>query len=39
MYAWEFAERQHVADLGGWRRFVSMQRTSTTCYADTTNRS
>jgi aryl-alcohol dehydrogenase (NADP+) len=25
MYAWQFAKAQHVADLGGWTRFVSMQ--------------
>ncbi len=25
MYAWQFAEAQHAADLGGWTRFVSMQ--------------
>jgi aryl-alcohol dehydrogenase-like predicted oxidoreductase len=25
MYAWEFAKLQHAADLGGWKRFVSMQ--------------
>ena len=25
MYAWQFAEYQHAADLGGWTRFVSMQ--------------
>src|SRR5690349_18376277 len=25
MYAWQFAKLQHVADLGGWSRFVSMQ--------------
>jgi aryl-alcohol dehydrogenase-like predicted oxidoreductase len=25
MYAWQFAKLQHAADLGGWRRFVSMQ--------------
>lgn len=25
MWAWQFAEMQHVADLGGWTRFVSMQ--------------
>jgi aryl-alcohol dehydrogenase (NADP+) len=25
MHAWEFAKAQHVADLGGWTRFVSMQ--------------
>ena len=25
MYAWQFAKAQHVADLGGWTRFASMQ--------------
>ncbi|MGN8050608.1 aldo/keto reductase [Curtobacterium sp. 22159] len=25
MWAWQFAEMQHVADLHGWTRFVSMQ--------------
>jgi aryl-alcohol dehydrogenase-like predicted oxidoreductase len=25
MYAWQFAKAQHVADLHGWTRFVSMQ--------------
>jgi len=25
MYAWQFAKLQHAADLGRWRRFVSMQ--------------
>ena len=25
MWAWQFAEMQHVADLNGWTRFVSMQ--------------
>jgi aryl-alcohol dehydrogenase (NADP+) len=25
MYAWQFAKAQHIADLGGWTRFVSMQ--------------
>ncbi len=25
MYAWQFAKAQHVADLDGWTRFVSMQ--------------
>ncbi len=25
MFAWQFAKAQHVADLGGWTRFVSMQ--------------
>ena len=25
MYAWQFAKAQHVADLGGWTRFVCMQ--------------
>ncbi len=25
MYAWQFSKAQHVADLGGWTRFVSMQ--------------
>src|SRR4051794_30487928 len=25
MYAWQFAELQHAAGLGGWTRFVSMQ--------------
>jgi aryl-alcohol dehydrogenase (NADP+) len=25
MYAWQFAKAQHVADHGGWTRFVSMQ--------------
>ena len=25
MYAWQFAEYQHAADLNGWTRFVSMQ--------------
>jgi len=25
MYGWQFAKLQHVADLGGWTRFVSMQ--------------
>ena len=25
MFAWQFAKLQHVADLGGWTRFVSMQ--------------
>ncbi|MEP6798942.1 MAG: aldo/keto reductase [Lapillicoccus sp.] len=25
MYAWQFAKAQHVADLAGWTRFVSMQ--------------
>jgi aryl-alcohol dehydrogenase-like predicted oxidoreductase len=25
MYAWQFAKAQHVADLGGWTRFVAMQ--------------
>jgi aryl-alcohol dehydrogenase-like predicted oxidoreductase len=25
MYAWQFAKLQHVADLGGWTRFVAMQ--------------
>jgi aryl-alcohol dehydrogenase (NADP+) len=25
MYAWQLAKAQHVADLGGWTRFVSMQ--------------
>jgi aryl-alcohol dehydrogenase-like predicted oxidoreductase len=25
MWAWQFAKAQHVADLGGWTRFASMQ--------------
>jgi 1-deoxyxylulose-5-phosphate synthase len=25
MFAWQFAELQHAADLNGWTRFVSMQ--------------
>src|SRR5215211_5376199 len=25
MWAWQFAKMQHVADLGGWTRFVAMQ--------------
>jgi aryl-alcohol dehydrogenase-like predicted oxidoreductase len=25
MFAWQFAKAQHVADLGGWTRFGSMQ--------------
>jgi aryl-alcohol dehydrogenase-like predicted oxidoreductase len=25
MYAWQFAKAQHVAERGGWTRFVSMQ--------------
>ncbi len=25
MYAWQFAQAQHAADLGGWTRFVAMQ--------------
>ncbi|MFN2463717.1 MAG: aldo/keto reductase [Candidatus Dormibacteria bacterium] len=25
MWAWQFAKAQHVAELGGWTRFVSMQ--------------
>jgi aryl-alcohol dehydrogenase-like predicted oxidoreductase len=25
MYAWQFAKAQHIADLHGWTRFVSMQ--------------
>jgi aryl-alcohol dehydrogenase (NADP+) len=25
MYAWQFSKAQHVADLAGWTRFVSMQ--------------
>ncbi|MDQ2757043.1 MAG: aldo/keto reductase [Actinomycetota bacterium] len=25
MYAWQFAKAQHVAEMGGWTRFVSMQ--------------
>src|ERR1700761_6291232 len=25
MFAWQFAKAQHVADLGGWTRFVAMQ--------------
>ncbi len=25
MFAWQFAKAQHVADLNGWTRFVSMQ--------------
>ncbi|MEW9549110.1 aldo/keto reductase [Nonomuraea sp. NPDC050783] len=25
MWAWQFAKAQHVADLNGWTRFVSMQ--------------
>jgi aryl-alcohol dehydrogenase-like predicted oxidoreductase len=25
MWAWQFVEAQHVADAGGWTRFVSMQ--------------
>ncbi|MFB2582134.1 aldo/keto reductase [Herbiconiux sp. P15] len=25
MWAWQFAGMQHVADLGGWTRFISMQ--------------
>ena len=25
MYAWQFSKAQHVADLHGWTRFVSMQ--------------
>jgi 1-deoxyxylulose-5-phosphate synthase len=25
MFAWQFAKAQHVADRGGWTRFVSMQ--------------
>ena len=25
MFAWQFAKAQHVAELGGWTRFVSMQ--------------
>ncbi|WP_223693990.1 aldo/keto reductase [Leifsonia poae] len=25
MFAWQFAQAQHAADLGGWTRFVSMQ--------------
>ena len=31
MYAWQFAKAQHVADLGGWTRFVVACRTTTTC--------
>lgn len=25
MWAWQFAQMQHAADLGGWTRFVAMQ--------------
>jgi aryl-alcohol dehydrogenase-like predicted oxidoreductase len=25
MYAWQFAKAQHVAEIGGWTRFVAMQ--------------
>jgi aryl-alcohol dehydrogenase-like predicted oxidoreductase len=25
MYAWQFAQLQHAADLNGWTRFISMQ--------------
>jgi aryl-alcohol dehydrogenase-like predicted oxidoreductase len=25
MFAWQLAEMQHAADLGGWTRFISMQ--------------
>ncbi|MPZ81631.1 MAG: aldo/keto reductase [Actinophytocola sp.] len=25
MYAWQFAKAQHIAELGAWTRFVSMQ--------------
>ena len=25
MYAWQFAQMQYTADLGGWTRFISMQ--------------
>jgi aryl-alcohol dehydrogenase-like predicted oxidoreductase len=25
MWSWQFAKMQHAADLGGWKRFVSMQ--------------
>jgi aryl-alcohol dehydrogenase-like predicted oxidoreductase len=25
MWAWQFAQAQHVADLNGWTRFISMQ--------------
>ncbi len=25
MHAWQFAQMQHAADLGGWTRFISMQ--------------
>lgn len=25
MYAWQFAKVQHIADIRGWTRFVSMQ--------------
>ena len=25
MYAWQFAQLQYTADLGGWTRFISMQ--------------
>jgi 1-deoxyxylulose-5-phosphate synthase len=25
MFAWQFAKAQHVAELGGWTKFVSMQ--------------
>jgi aryl-alcohol dehydrogenase-like predicted oxidoreductase len=25
MYAWQFAKAQHVAEVNGWTRFVSMQ--------------
>ena len=26
MYGWQFAKLQHAADVGGWTRFVSMQK-------------
>ncbi|MDR0836921.1 MAG: hypothetical protein LBM94_01670 [Propionibacteriaceae bacterium] len=25
MWTWQFAKAQHAADLGGWKRFISMQ--------------
>ncbi|WP_435878078.1 aldo/keto reductase [Streptosporangium canum] len=25
MYAWQFVKAQHVAEINGWTRFVSMQ--------------
>ena len=34
MYAWQFAKAQHVAEMNGWTRFVSMQDTYNLLYRE-----